>query len=262
MTADRRVTGRPRKLTEDDIIDAVLEEGFAGITVPAVARRLGVSTMTLYRYTPTRTDLLSLAWDHVITTTHWPPITGPWRHILDTQAVALWQLLARHPGVVTELSRSLMPPEMMNRIDDLAVALVDRGFTAKDAVLSVDLVIDLTIDHRRGVESFDGFVDIPATREAMARLWAPNDADPPSRRAVRAAMTNAITLTPFDWFSQKLDLALEGIEARFGKAHEGAAPGGPGSSLEDPNRLMTGLGDEVLEDEQPCTGVADMGGLA
>jgi hypothetical protein len=28
-------------------------------------------------------------------------------------------------------------------------------------------------------------------------------------------MTNAITLAPFDWFIQKLDLALKGIEARF-----------------------------------------------
>ncbi|MER5209110.1 hypothetical protein ABT063_00520 [Streptomyces sp. NPDC002838] len=49
----------------------------------------------------------------------------------------------------------------------------------------------------------------------MARLWAPKDTDPPNRRAVRAAMANAITLTPFDWFTQKLDLALRGIDARF-----------------------------------------------
>ncbi|MER5209111.1 TetR family transcriptional regulator [Streptomyces sp. NPDC002838] len=77
MTTPRRSSGRPRILTEGDIIDAVLEEGFAGITVPAVARRLGVSTMTLYRYAPTRADLLALAWNHVITTTHWPPSADP-----------------------------------------------------------------------------------------------------------------------------------------------------------------------------------------
>jgi AcrR family transcriptional regulator len=217
MTVSRRAGGRPRKLTDGDIIDAVLEEGFAGITVPAVARRLGVSTMTLYRYAPTRAELLALAWNHVITTTDWPPIAGPWRQILHTQAIAFWHLLARYPGVVTELSRGLMPSEMMNRIDDLAVALVDQGFTAEDAVLSVDLVIDLAVDHRRGVENIHGLVDIPATLEAMAQLWAPNDADPPNRRAVRAAMTNAITLSPFDWFTQKLGLALKGIEATFRK---------------------------------------------
>jgi AcrR family transcriptional regulator len=215
MTAPRRASGRPRKLTDGAIIDAVLEEGFHGITVPAVARRLGVSTMTLYRYTPTRADLLALAWNHVIATTHWPPLTGPWRQILHTHATAFWHLLAGYPGVVTELSQALMPTEMMNRIDDLAVALVDQGFSAEDAVLSVDLVIDLTIDHRRGVENIHGLANTPATLEAMARLWAPNDADPPNRRAVRAAMTNAITLAPFDWFTQKLDLALRGIEATF-----------------------------------------------
>ncbi|GCB44738.1 TetR/AcrR family transcriptional regulator [Streptomyces sp. NL15-2K] len=215
MTIPRRSSGRPRKLTNGDIIDAVLEEGFAGITVPAVARRLGVSTMTLYRYAPTRADLLALAWNHVITTTNWPPLTGPWRQILHTHATAFWHLLAQYPGVVTELSQALMPTEMMHRIDDVAVALVDQGFTAEDAVLSVDLVIDLTVDHRRGVENIHGLVDAPATLDAMAQLWAPKDTDPPNRRAVRAAMANAITLTPFDWFTQKLDLALRGIDARF-----------------------------------------------
>jgi AcrR family transcriptional regulator len=217
MTAPRRAGGRPRKLTGGDIIKAVLEEGFAGITVPAVARRLGVSTMTLYRYAPTRADLLALAWNHVITTADWPPLAGTWRQILHTHAIAFWQLLARHPGVVTELSQGLMPAEMMNRIDGLAVALVDQGFTAQDAVLSVDLVIDLTVDHRRAVEKIHGLADIPATLEAMAQLWAPNDTDAPSLRAVRAAMTDAITLPPFDWFTQKLDLALEGVAARFRK---------------------------------------------
>lgn len=215
MNAPRPTSGRPRKLTEGDIIDAVLAEGFAGITVPAVARRLGVSTMTLYRYTPTRADLLALAWNHVITTADWPSLTGTWRHILSTHAIALWQLLARYPGVVTELSQGLMPTAMMHRIDDVAVALVDQGFTAADAVLAVDLVIDLAIDHRRAVEKIHGLADIPATLRAMAQLWAPTSTDPPSRRAVRAAMTNAITLDPYDWFTQKLGLALEGVQATF-----------------------------------------------
>lgn len=65
MTAGDGRTGRPRKLTEHAIIEAVLAEGFIGITLPAVARRLDVSTMTLYRYTRTRSDLLALAWNHV-----------------------------------------------------------------------------------------------------------------------------------------------------------------------------------------------------
>lgn len=216
MTAPRGTGGRPRKLTGGDVIDAVLEEGFLGITVPAVARRLGVSTMTLYRYAPTRADLLALAWNHVITTTRWPPLTGDWRQILRTHAIAFWRLLARYPGVVTELSQALMPTEMMNRIDDIAVALVDQGFTAQEAVLAVDLVIDLAVDHRRGVENIHGLANTPATLEAMAQLWAPDPADPPSRRAVRAAMTEAITLAPFDWFAQKLELALKGIAVEHG----------------------------------------------
>jgi hypothetical protein len=66
--------------------------------------------MTLYRYTPTRADLLALAWNHVITTTDWPPVTGPWRQTLHTHAVAFWHLLAQHPGVSPNSPRPSCPP--------------------------------------------------------------------------------------------------------------------------------------------------------
>ncbi|MFC7623614.1 TetR/AcrR family transcriptional regulator [Microlunatus sp. GCM10028923] len=214
MTSGVRGTGRPRKLTEQDIIDAVLAEGIAGATVPIVARRLAVSTMTLYRYTPSRADLLALAWNHVITTTSWPHLTGAWRELLREQSIAFWNVLADHPGVVTALSRGLMPAEMMNRIDDISAALIEKGFNAADAVLAVDLVIDLTIDHRRGVEMIHGLLQTPSTLDALAQLWAPRDTDPPHRNAARAAMQDAIRTPPFDWYTQKLDLALDGIEHR------------------------------------------------
>lgn len=212
---DGRAMGRPRKLTDQDIIDAVLAEGFAGITVPAVAQRVGVSTVTLYRYTRTRSDLLSLAWNHVITTTPWPAPIGTWRETLRTQAITFWNVLADHPGSVTELSRALMPTEMMNRIDDTTAALIERGFNAADAVLAVDFVIDLTVDHRRGVETIHGLLECPATLQALADLWTPTDSDPPHHRAARAAMRDAILTSPFDWYIQKLDLALDGIGHRF-----------------------------------------------
>ncbi|OLT16954.1 hypothetical protein BJF78_13455 [Pseudonocardia sp. CNS-139] len=214
-TAGGQRSGRPRKLTEDDLVRAVLAEGFAGITVPAVARRLGVSTMTLYRYTPNRAELLSLAWNHVIAGTVWPPVTGHWRPVLRAHAVALWQVLARHPGVVTELSGLVVPAEMMRRGDDMAVLLVEHGFSPPDAVLALDLVMDLTIDHRRGVETIHGLTGTPATLDALADAWEPSASDPPARRAVRAAMHDAIRTGPFDWYTKKLDLALDGIAHRL-----------------------------------------------
>ncbi|OLT35168.1 hypothetical protein BJF79_06890 [Actinomadura sp. CNU-125] len=207
--------GRPRKLGEADIAAAVLAEGFTGLTVPAVARRLGVSTMTVYRYTPTRPDLLALAWEHVLAAATWPPSTGDWRGLLHRHATALWDLLARHPGAVTELSGAVMPTRMIGMYDDLALALATQGFTPDEAVLAVDTVIDLTIDHRRGVEDLGRRIEGTTTiaHDELDALWAPDQADPPGRAAVRAAMRNAIATPPRDWFIRKLDLVLDGLVA-------------------------------------------------
>lgn len=230
MTARRSVgrpgSGRPRKLTEGDIIQAVLAEGFAGITVPAVARRLGVSTMTLYRYTANRAELLSLAWNHVVAGAAWPSIDGDWRGVLRAQAVALWRVLADHPGVVTELSDLVVPVEMVRRGDDTAASLVEQGFTPAGAVLALDLVMDLTIDHRRGVETIHGLVDARPILDDLARAWEPVPGDPPTRRAVRAAMHDAIRTDPFDWYTRKLDLVLDGVAHRL-------APRAPGTDGTD-----------------------------
>lgn len=215
MTPDGTM-GRPRKLTERAIVEAVLAKGFAGLTVPAVAERLGVSTITVYRYAPTRAELLSLAWNHVITTTRWPPITGTWREVLRDQGIAFWNVLAEHPGVVTELARLLVPVEMMHHIDGITEALIDRGFVPADALLAVDFVIDLTVDHRRGVENIRGAIDESIVDE-LAESWAPNESDSPHRAAARAAMRDAILVDPFDWYRQKLELALDGIEHRFSR---------------------------------------------
>jgi len=55
--ATRPRRGRPPKITRDQIVDAVLSHGFAGITIPEVAQRLGVTTMTVYRHAATRAEL-------------------------------------------------------------------------------------------------------------------------------------------------------------------------------------------------------------
>jgi AcrR family transcriptional regulator len=215
--------GRPPKVTEESIAEAVLAEGFAGLTVPAVAARLGVSTMTLYRHVPTRAHLLALAWDHVLYTHIWPGRGMPWRQLLATHAMTLWDLLAEHPGVVAEMSTAVFPHRMVGLFDDLAVALVGQGFPARQAMLAVDTVIDLTLDHRRGVETLTQSVEGTdgSLREQIGALWEPDavqaadpeDGEASARRAVRDAMREAIADEPRVWFGHKLDLVLDGIAA-------------------------------------------------
>lgn len=53
--------------TRERIVDAlteqVFEQGLADFSIPKVAKRAGVATRTLYRYFPTRDDLLAAVWE-------------------------------------------------------------------------------------------------------------------------------------------------------------------------------------------------------
>lgn len=215
----RRGAGRPRKLDHDRIARAVIAEGFRGLTVNAVAARLGVGPATLYRYVPTRPELLALGFQHVLSQVSWPPRDRPWQPLLAEHATTLWHCFAAHPGVVSEVSQGPIPAAMVALYDDLAVALAVQGFSAPNAVLAVDSVIDLTIDHRLGVERLDLVTaDQQVLRDSLTATWtAPSSPDSglAARTQVRQAMTDAIAAPPLEWFTRKLDLVLAGIGQRL-----------------------------------------------
>ncbi len=211
-----RGPGRPPKIDRAAIVAAVLAEGFAGITVGSVAARLGVTVVTVYRHVPDRAGMLAMAWDEVVAATRWPDPDLHWPQLLHDTAVTMWRLLADHAGVASALSNGPMAPAMVAVYDDLAVALVEQGFTGADAVLAVDLVIDLAIDHRLGVERIDGLSgDVGPIRDSLATVWAPSDGDGPARSQIKRVMVDAIGRPPFDWFGRKLVLVLAGIRSEL-----------------------------------------------
>lgn len=208
----RRRRGRPQKIDRDDIIHAVLAEGFAGITVPAVADRLGVTAATLYRHVHDRGQMLAMTWGHLVDSTRWPSAQQPWDGFLRDSTETLWRLFEQHDGSASALSPGPMPPQMVNLVDDLAVVLVNAGFAPRDAVLAVDLTVDLAVDHRLGVERLARLTSGSATvRQELSSAWSPSQEDLGARGQVRRVMVEAISSPPFDWFTRKLDLALSGI---------------------------------------------------
>ena len=61
---------RARELTREDVIDAaaalVADQGYAGLTMRALAQRCGVPTMTLYRHVRDKEELLGALADRVL----------------------------------------------------------------------------------------------------------------------------------------------------------------------------------------------------
>jgi AcrR family transcriptional regulator len=66
----RRGPGRPRALTEAEVVDAAMalaeRDGVAGLSMRALARRLGVPLMTVYGYVPNKRALDALVADGIL----------------------------------------------------------------------------------------------------------------------------------------------------------------------------------------------------
>ena len=59
---EARRAGRPPRLTAAEVVDAAIEladrEGLAALSMPKLARQLGIGTMTVYGYVTNKEDLL------------------------------------------------------------------------------------------------------------------------------------------------------------------------------------------------------------
>jgi AcrR family transcriptional regulator len=94
-----------RELSIERIVEAAVEiadaEGLAGVSMARVAKSLGFTTMSLYRYVTSKDDLLLLM-QEVALDLEFPPAHEPadWRAELREWAVFTFELFRRHPWVL------------------------------------------------------------------------------------------------------------------------------------------------------------------
>ncbi|GAA1641127.1 hypothetical protein GCM10009828_082150 [Actinoplanes couchii] len=233
------------------IAAAVLAVGFRDLTFTAVAAHLRIGQATLYRHAANRDELVRLGLDLAVNRVTWPGLEGPWREVMETWALAAWHAYAGHPGAAAEMTRGVVPHSVLLLSDKLGAMLIGHGFRPADAVLAVDLVFDLAVDHRRGVEDLgvdlrrgvedlavdhrrgveDLTVGDPAVvedgrktmRDHVETQWAaPVDGTPEA--AIRAEMLRAIRADPIDWFHGKLRVVLAGIASELAPRKDAGEP--------------------------------------
>ncbi|MEU4177372.1 helix-turn-helix domain-containing protein [Streptomyces sp. NPDC026589] len=209
------------------IIAAALGIGFARLTMPAVAERLGISHSTLYRYFPSRDALAAAAADRAVDAIAWPEPEDDWRAFLTATAWAHWRLFAAHPGLAQEVTAlRLTGPGLVGRENRTGVALLGYGFSADDSVLIMDMLAELVTQAflavlpqggDGGPESADGSdggaaAAIEAVRERRRQLIGPwmHTFDP----RLRGVLAAAVAGSPAAWFERKLDLFLDGVAVR------------------------------------------------
>lgn len=116
--------GPKPKLTLEQIVAAGIEladnEGVEALSMRKLAQQLDVGTMSLYRYVPSKDDLLNLMLDAAVTPSERrmaAPDQG-WREFLRVAAYDARQMYMRHPWILqTNWSRPVIGPNSMRDLD-------------------------------------------------------------------------------------------------------------------------------------------------
>jgi AcrR family transcriptional regulator len=176
-----------RALGRDEIVAAAIdladEEGAAGLTMKAVAARLGsYSPMALYRYVHSKDGLVDLMLDAATAEVAVPERPGgDWRAALRALALDTRSMIKRH-GWYADLVHTRPPagPHQMRRTEHLLAVLVTRGASVSEALTYAALIdrhvfgsgvqegAESRFNRRYGLESPETFLAAVAEMRQLA----------------------------------------------------------------------------------------------
>ncbi|MFD9720969.1 TetR/AcrR family transcriptional regulator, partial [Streptomyces sp. NPDC059076] len=205
--------GPSRSLTTRAVAEAALAEGLADFSMPSVAARLGVSHSTLYRYVHDRDDLVRTAIGLAVERSRWPESELPWRELLGEFADRIWELCDAHPGFAQAvLTTPGTPPAIIERLVRYARSLVAAGLTDREAVVSVDFVAELVLTTWVAMRHLDRETSAGngrTVRQEYRDTWS-------ETIPFAAEFTADATWHGRGWFTDKLDIYLDGLALRIG----------------------------------------------
>jgi TetR/AcrR family transcriptional regulator, tetracycline repressor protein len=144
----------PAGLTKAAIVQAALdlldEAGMDGLTVRALAARLGVQAPALYWHVRSKQALLdemaTQIWRQIGDVMAGLPADLPWREVMGTYAAAVRaELLGHRDGAKAFSGTTLTDPDVVRRQEVTFSCLVRQGFTLPDATRGLVLLHDFTI---------------------------------------------------------------------------------------------------------------------
>lgn len=202
------VMPRPRSFTADQIAAAALAvvdaDGLAALSMRTVARRLGIGTMSLYRYVADRNELEVMVVDLVLTRVDLAvPRGGPARQLTEL-AERVRDAAARHPAVVPlVLIHRHRAPASLRWGEVVLGVLTDAGFTGNRRVYAFRAVLAYVFG-ALAVEQY-GALAGPGT-QVLAEL--PADQFPLLSETAQTARG----IGPVEEFRRGLDILLHGLD--------------------------------------------------
>lgn len=141
----KRTRGPKPGLSLKNVIRAAIEladrDGLDTFSMRRVADRLGVGTMSLYTYVPSKAELLDLMLDTVYgeRSTDAPAASSGWRAGLESMARDQWALHQRHPWTLyVASSPTVLGPNVTTAYEASLSIVADLGLAARDTVAIVD----------------------------------------------------------------------------------------------------------------------------
>lgn len=136
---------RPAQISRPAVLAAALavadEHGLDAVTMQAVAARLGVTAMALYRHVRDKDDLLDGLVEALLTEFPPPDPALPWRERLAALATRIRASAARHPAVFPLLLRRPAATEHARRARDAVLAaLREAGLGEEEAARAERLI--------------------------------------------------------------------------------------------------------------------------
>jgi AcrR family transcriptional regulator len=137
--------GPRRGLTLERIVEAGIEvaaaEGVGALSMAKIAKRLGVGTMSLYRYVAAKDELLMLMVDSAMGGPPRLPDRGGWRAGLTAWCDGLRAAYRRHPwGLKVPITGPPLGPNNVAWLDRALEAMADTGLSEQDKLSSVLLL--------------------------------------------------------------------------------------------------------------------------
>jgi AcrR family transcriptional regulator len=207
--------GPRRRFSHEELARQALEimdaHGPEALTMRRVASELGMSPMALYRYFPSKTELMDAAIELAAPEIELPdPGAGRWKEQLAELARALYRAGVRHPSVTRErFNRPLQTPRAL-RVTDCAIGLLlEAGLTKTDAVAAFKALLV----HTLGAAAFAAAESRPEVRKRASQRHATLPVEEvPSMASVAEEFTAA--LGGDEAFELGLAALLDEIERR------------------------------------------------
>lgn len=203
---------RPARLSRPLVVAAALdlvdEAGPDGLTMRALARRLGVDPMAIYRHVRDKEDLLGAMCDVAVQDLPELDPAGPWEAQIRELALALHAAVLRRPSLLPVLASAPVTPVSLTLAHRAVALMVAQGADEQLATSAFTVVFSYVVG-----AAMVAVADPPAAADqdalrAGARALLQDD-DPPHLEAAAGLMQDPEDL------GRGLDLLLAGIRAEL-----------------------------------------------